>query len=424
MIQTEKILRENKKITDYKINIHKKDSYELFFVKGKLETVRCTDTCDKEVTVYAEHDGFLGDSKFNIYPSTTEEELAALAEETADKALLIPNKAYTLPSAEEGSFTVDSNFNRFRPEELAAVVSKTVFSANTVENGSLNAVEVFINRHTDTVINSRGMHKTQVRYDAMVEAIPTYNGEQQSVELYEQYNFNNVDTDTLYQEIAGMMLAVKARYEAVKPTEKLEGKVIFNKTELSRLMDEIAGNLRYMTIYSHAGMYAKGDAIQKDIQGDPITITMTGEAEGSPNSAKFDSDGLTLGAITIVDKGVAVNYYGDNRYGQYLEETPTGDLRCMVVSTGSVTDAQLQEGPYLEIISMSGLQTDFFSNYIGGEVRLAYWHDGKTITPVTGISISGQLDQVLNTIRLSESKASWNAYVGPAKAIVSGMNIY
>lgn len=424
MIWVENALRENKKITDYKINIHKKDSFELFFVKGKLETLRCTDTCDKEVTVYAEHDGFLGDAKFNVYPSTTEEELAALAEETVNKALLINNKAYSLPEGEEGSYTVDSNFSDFQPEALAALVAKTVFSANTTPNGSLNAVEVFINKHTDTVINSRGLHKTQVRYDAMVEAIPTYNGAEQSVELYEQYNFNTMDVDALYHEIAGMMLAVKARYEAVKPTEKLEGKVILNKVELSMLMDEIAGNLRYMTIYSHAGMYQKGDAIQKDIQGDPITITMRGEAKGSPNSAKFDSDGLTLGSVTIVDQGVAANYFGQNRYGQYLGETPTGDLRCMVVAPGTAEEEAFAQGPYLEVISMSGLQTDFFSNYIGGEVRLAYWHDGEKTTPVTGISISGQLDQVLNTIRLSKATASWDQYVGPDKAIISGMNIY
>ena len=40
------LLRENPGVTDYKINVHRKKSYEMFFVKGKLETVRCTDTCD------------------------------------------------------------------------------------------------------------------------------------------------------------------------------------------------------------------------------------------------------------------------------------------------------------------------------------------------------------------------------------------
>ena len=35
MTKLEVMLRENAQIRDYKINIHEKKSYELFFVKGK-----------------------------------------------------------------------------------------------------------------------------------------------------------------------------------------------------------------------------------------------------------------------------------------------------------------------------------------------------------------------------------------------------
>ena len=64
------LLRNHEKVDGFKINIHKKESMELFFVKGKLETVRRTDTCDKEVTVYVDHGEFKGDSQFFVYPST------------------------------------------------------------------------------------------------------------------------------------------------------------------------------------------------------------------------------------------------------------------------------------------------------------------------------------------------------------------
>ena len=69
-------LKANAQVSDYKINLTAKESYECFYVKGRLETVRCTETCDKVVTVYVDHDGFKGDSQFYVYPSTTGEELA------------------------------------------------------------------------------------------------------------------------------------------------------------------------------------------------------------------------------------------------------------------------------------------------------------------------------------------------------------
>ena len=63
------LLKANPEVDDFKINIRRKESDERFYVKGKLETVRHTDTCDKEVTVYVEHGDFLGDSQFLVYPS-------------------------------------------------------------------------------------------------------------------------------------------------------------------------------------------------------------------------------------------------------------------------------------------------------------------------------------------------------------------
>ena len=169
-------------------------------------------------------------------------------------------------------------------------------------------------------------------------------------------------------------------------------------------------------------LYSKGDAIQKNPVHDKLGITMTGQIPGSVRSAIFDADGLTLGSIRIVEDGKAVNYFGDNRYGQYLGEKPTGSLGCIQADAGTALAEAFAEG--LEVISMSGLQVDTYSDYIGGEVRLAYYHkDGKTL-PITGISISGKLSKVLDHIRLSQETAVYNAYQGPAKAILSHMKIY
>ena len=415
------LLRADSRVSGYKFNIHKKESFELFFVKGRLETVRSTDTCDREVTVYVDHDGFRGDAQFFIYPSTTAEQLRALIDEAVGKALLIDNQAYELPEKQTGIYTVESNFADYAPGQLAGLIAEAVFSANDIPNASLNSVEIFLNRHTETVLNSRGLDKTQVRYDAMVEAIPTYNGEKQSVELYQQYNFSTMDPEAIRAEIADKLAAVKARYEAVTPEQPLDCPVVLNRQELSELFGSIAQDLNYASVYAHANLFRKGQPIQKAPTGDPIGITMTGQIPGSVRSARFDSDGLSLGSIRLVEEGQALNYYGSNRYGQYLGETPTGSLPCLAADPGT---AGTPQGAYLEVISMSGLQVDLYNDYIGGEIRLAYYHQGGQVLPVTGISISGCLSQVLNTIRLSSDTAVYRGYQGPAQAILSQMKIF
>lgn len=412
------------RVSDHKVNIHHKNSYELFFVKGKLETVRRTDVRDIKVTVYADHDGFRGESQFIIYPYTTEEDLHRLIDETVEKALLINNKPFTLPENETGEFEVESNFSEWNPADLAAAIAKAVFEADSVENASLNSVEVFINEHLETVINSRGVNKTQRRYDAMVETIPTYNGEKQSVELYHQYNFSSFDHGTVVREVKDMLLAAKARYEAVTPDFAIDCPIVLHKQEVSELFLNIAYDLDYDAVYSRANIFKKGDAIQNAPTGDVIGITMAGSAEGSIRSRKFDADGLTLRDTRIVENGCAVNYYGSNRSGQYLGEDPTGALQCLCVDAGTVPAEEFCKGSCLEVISMSGLQVDFYNDYIGGEVRLAYYHDGEKTVPVTGISIAGKVSEVLGSLRLSSETAVENGYTGPAKAILGCMKVF
>ena len=418
------LLAGHSKVSDYKINTTKKESYELFFVKGALETVRCTDTCDNQVTVYVNHGQFKGDSKFFIYPSTTFSQKADLVMDAVKKAMLIENKYYDLPANQGGEFTVETNFTEYDPADLGQIIASAVFEAGQAENASLNAVEVFINKYTETVQNNHGLYKTQVRWDAMVEAIPTYNGETQSVELYEQYNFGSLDEAALRTEIAEKMAQVKARYEAVTPAEKIDCKVILNAQELGEFFRDLTGSLTYPSVYNHSNVFSKGDAIQKAPRGDKLTITMAGSVPGNVGSSAFDSDGMSLTEKTIVDNGVAVAYYGPNAYGQYLGEAPTGVLRCLCVAPGTAEEADFQTGPYLEVVSMSGLQVDFYADYIGGEIRLAYWHDGEKITPVTGVSFSGSAAEALNSIRLSTEITTQDRYTGPRQAVLEGMNIY
>ena len=416
------LLKNDPQVSDYKINVTKKDSFEMFFVKGKLETVRATDTCDRKVTVYVDHDGFRGDASFYLYPSTTQAQMAEKVSEAVVSAKLICNAPYTLPAAETGAYTIASNLNEEPLPVLADKIAEAVFGANTQKDGSLNAVEVFLNHYTESVSNSRGLDKTQSRCDAMVEAIPTFNGDRESVELYEQYNFSALSLEALTEEIAGKMTAVKARYEAEKPSFKMDGPVVLHKQELSDLFSAIAGDLNYSTVYGHSNLLHKGDKLQKNCTGDPITVTMKGEVRGNIASAHFDGDGMSLTEITLVEEGTVKNYYGANRFGQYLDEKPTGSLGCLCVAPGT---AQPIEGrPWLEVISMSGLQVDFFNDYIGGEIRLAYYHDGEKTLPVTGLSISGKLQEILDRVKLSANTDTFDGYMGPATAVCEGFKIF
>jgi hypothetical protein len=234
-------------------------------------------------------------------------------------------------------------------------------------------VEIFVNRLTGTVCNSRGIHKTQVRYNAMVETIPTYNAEAESVELYQQYNFSAFDAETVTAEIAAKLREVKARAAAVKPDFAMNCKVILNKQELEELFGTISHELSYGTVYAHAGVFHKGDAIQEAPTGDPITITMAGSVPGNVRSACFDSDGMVLKDMTIVEAGTAVAYYGDNRFGRC---TVSSFLAQAGIFSGNRRRSR-RGSPRAMVVEGSPRQSAAFS----------FWHDPDF---VSGVAAHGE----------------------------------
>ena len=410
-------------ISDYRINTVKTESSELFFVHKALETVRSTDTTDIKVTVFLAHDGKLGDVSFSVYPSYTDGDIKAEIEKAKKRAALIFNESYELPCGETGSFKVESNFENYRTDELGGKIAEAVFAADKYEGGSINALEIFIYKDIVSVVNSRGIDKTEVKYRAMVEAIPTWNGGEESVELYEAYNFTEFSRDAVIAEIDGKMREVRDRLAAVKPAEKMSCPVVLCAPEVASLVEELAFELNYGKIYNRSNAFSVGDEIQKNAKGDKLTVTMRGKMKGSVSSASFDGDGATLTDTKVIEDGRAVGSFGSVRYASYLGKESTGDLRCVSAECGTLTDEALRSAPYFKCVSMSGLQLDIYSDYIGGEVRLAYYFDGEKEIPVTGISISGKLSEALSGMRLSVDETVYEGYKGPKYAVFDSIEI-
>lgn len=416
------ILEKTDGISDYRVSSVRTESRELFFVHKDLETVRSTDTADVKVTVYVAHDERLGEATFSVYSSYSDSRIAEEIEKAKKKASLIHNQPYQLPTDEKGEFHSDSNFKNHDPARLAALIADACFEADNLEGGSINALEIFVYKDTVSVKNSRGIDKTEVKYRAMAEAIPTWNGTE-SVELYEQYNFTEFDRDAIVEEISTKMREVRDRYEAKAPAEKLACPVVLGAPELEQLFSSFIGELHFSSVYQHSSAFSLGDSIQKEIKGDPFTLTMRGQMKGSVRSAAFDGDGVTLSDRRIIENGKATALWGGTRYAQYLGETATGNLGCIEVECGSLSDTELRGKPYFRCASMSGLQVDIYNDYIGGEVRLGYYFDGEREIPVTGISISGKLSDALSSMRLSEKESVYESYMGPALAAFDGIEI-
>ncbi len=417
-----KLLKDNNEISGWRVISRKSSSYQLFFVHRKLETVRATDTEDTEVTVYVEHDGKLGDSAFAVYGSMSDDEIAAKISSAAARARLVFNEPYELPEGGELSAELGSNLKDDDMHAVAAKIADAVFDADTLPGGSINATEIFLYRDTSRIVNSRGIDKTQVKHSAMIEAIPTFTEGDESVELYESFRFTELDPAAITKRISDKLAEVALRRKAIKPATPINANVVLRDSEIAALVGTLARDLNYAGVYTHSNLHHKGDELQSG-DCDRISLSMVGQIRGSAGSAFFDGDGVELKDTELIRDGKVVGYYGQHRFAQYLKEPETGSLGCAKLATGTLTEEELARETYIECVSMSGLQVDLYNDYIGGEIRLAYLREGDTLTPITGISMSAKLSEVLNTLRLSTDETVSERYAGPNKLLMRNVTV-
>ena len=422
MINIIDLLKENKDVTFYKVRIINTVSHELFFVHRNLETVRATDTTTTYVTIYNSHDGKIGNADFIVYGSDDEKIIKEKIESAVSKTKVINNEYYTLPEKSTKSVKVKSNFEGKSLASIAESVSEAIYSANINKDGDINALEIFINLINERIINSNGLDKSMERYEAIVEDIPTWNGENfESVELYNYFKFNELNKDEIKNIISSKMKEVEYRFKAKKPDSPIKMKVCLRAEELNNIMDELAYEASASSIYQKLNVYKIGDKIQKGNNYDPLYVDKVASIKGSAYSREFDEDGVDLIDTPVIVNGKYKNIFGSNRFSKYLGITPTGDLPCTLVKSGSLDINDVNE--YFEVVSMSGLQLELYSDYVGGEVRLGLIHRGKEIIPVTGISISAKLSEILSNMRLSKDIVTKEDYRGPNLALFDGFEI-
>lgn len=419
-----KILKESE-ATDYSVLTNEVCSYELFFVHAKLETVRKSEHSSAAVSVYVDHDGKKGSASFGLDPSAGDGEIKHKVDEAVSRARMIFDEPYSVVADKcPINAVIESNIADKDEKVIGAEIAKAVQAACTKPDCGINALEIFVTKTVTRVQNSAGVDKAQTKYSASIEAIPTCDEGVESVELFECYTLGSLDLAEITREIADRLDDVSARANAVKPDFALDCPIILNPYELKTLFEEIVSDADYAAEYLHTNLHAVGDLWQSAPEADKLNITMRGVMDGSADSNLFDRDGTTLTDKKIIEDGKIIAGFGTSRFAQYLGKQATGALKCIDVECGATPIGELLSSPHLECVYLSGLQVDLYNDYIGGEIRLAYYFDGTKRIPVTGIAMSGKLSEVLNSITLSKESATLGAYRGPKKVKLSKMQIF
>lgn len=425
----QQILSNCNEITAYKIIENKIESNELFFVKKELDMDRAKKVHSFQVTVYKDFEEndtkYRGSSTLKIHPTMTNEEIKKAITDAAFAASFVKNPYYPLVKPNKIPDTI--NESKFFSEPLPAWMSKltkVIYKNDNFEKGCINSCELFLDKVYKRIINSEGIDVEFSGYKGMTEFITTWKEDGEEIELYKCLDFSDFNNKEISDNVLEMLNVSKEKAIAT-PTPILDKiNILLTGEPVKELLSYYSIKSDVKNVYDGLSTWKIGDNIQGDsVTGDSINLLLDPFMENSTNSTPVDDDGLTLEPVTVMKDGILKSYWGDTRYSSYLNIKPTGSIKNICIDGGNVSVDSFKKEPHLELVAFSDFQTDPLTGNFGGEIRLGWYFDGEKTTPVTGGSISGNINKVQNELYLSKEMQKINNFKGPKTIKLLNVNI-
>ena len=420
------LLKNNKEVADYKVTETNTHSYQLFYVKNRLETNRVSDLKEIEVTVYVDANGMRGSGNFKYANYLSDKELNEKLEEAIFNSKLSLNPPFEIPGPQPEPIKLESNLAKRDFAEIAEDVANAVFANDMNDVLYSAATEIFINKVEKHIVNSKGLDNKETVYYGEIELIPSYDTKEKEVEIYHMLRFSNFDFEEIKNEVKEVLEIVKDRFNAIDlPKDVKDVNVIIDGEEVGQVFRYFAQDLNYAQKFMKSNLFEIGQSVQGDnITGSKLTLTAAPYYLGAAGSRSVDSDGISLKEQPLVKESIAQNRYGNQMFGYYLKEKNiTGELPILIVNKGESTFKDMAKKPYIRCVRFSSMQMDRMTGLVGGEVRLGYYFDGEKEIPVTGFTFTGNLHELKGQMEYSKEEITYSRYHGPRYLLLPSVKI-
>lgn len=406
----------------YCIRQIQKESLELFFVKKRLDLHRKAMVNHFYVTIYRpfEKDGvqMLGSASVSFPGGYSAEEVEEKLRSAYLGASFVENKTYPLASPKEGPKDENEKLqgNILDFSECANAMVQALYCHDNQEKTWINSAEMFLENRTEHILNSNGVDAA-FRSSCVSGEFVTQSVEKEDVELYHSFCYESASKEEqkdLSDKVREALEMTKARSKAIRKTLSGKMKIILSQQYVGELMDYYVDNSSARMIYAGYSQFKAGENVQEG--GSSVNIALHSHRPYSP-------EGIYMQDVSIMQKGVLKNIHGDLRFSHYLGQKPTGVFDCVQVETGNTSIEEMKQGSYLHIMSFSDFQVDTLSGFFGGEIRLAYYKEGDTVYPVTGGTISGNLNEQGASICCSKEMQHQYAFEGPMAVSVEQVTV-
>lgn len=419
----DKILSVLKKcgIKDYQIILTQEESAELFFIKKELDMQRCKKMRTASVSIYRVfgegEQRFRGVASAQVQESQTTQELEKLFNDLYYAAGFVKNKYYELyEGTKQEPREVESTLCGKSLSEMAQGFAQALYAEDVHKEVFLNSAEIFARRYTTHILNSRGVdvayQKSRVQGEFVVQCV-----DGQDVETYQDFAYNDWNTDALREKVRNTMERTRARAAAAAVPAAGEYRLILSGNYVEEFLSYYVTRSASSMIYPKYSNFSVGCDVQGEgVLKDRINLTMKAVVP-------FSDEGIPMKDCELVKDGKLQLIHGGNRFSQYLGIEPTGVFGGYKALPGRVSLEEMKAQPYLEVVNFSDFQMDSFTGHFGGEIRLAFLYDGEKVVPVTGGSVNGNIFEAQKSLVFSKEMQVEKNFEGPKAVAMDGVSV-
>ena len=386
----------------WRIHDLKTKGTEYYFIRHCLDQNRIKNTRHVTLSVFMKSDegASIGSANAEIYPDESEEALKEKINELKQRALLVHNPVYSLNKPKKAEEIVR------KPFSLRKTASDFITLFNGIEETEtedLNSAEIFVSEKTERLITSEGIDITETYPFSMMEAVVNARNKDHEIELYRMYRSGTCDQKAIRDDLTRTMQYGKDRLNTVNTPALKSCPVIFSGANAVTLCRYFLEKTDEALVYRKMSTWKTGDLYSENLKADKVTLKSLRLLDNSFANRAYDSEGAPVREVTFIDEGVVKSWHGSRQFSSYLNLEDSFIVSNFEVSGGTHTEDELRSGNYLEAVEFSDFQTDSLTGDFYGEIRLAYVHDHGTVTPVSGGSVSGNLNELVQDMKMSST---------------------
>jgi len=395
--------------------------WEFYFIRHALDQHRAKNVEHIQIKVFqlVEEGKFMGSASAELPPTATEAEAKKLIQDLAYRASLVKNRPYPLNPPRAGQPMAEA----VDPAAIAGDFIRAMRSLPETEGEDVNSYEIFVSDKVRRFLNSEGVDITERYPDSMIEVVVNARKDGHEIELYRNFCSGTCDAEGLKRDLAKAMAYGRDRLRT-RPTPNLgTADVLFSGADACSIYDFFVDRCNASMVVRRLSDWEVGKPIAEEIRGDRVTVTACRELKNSSRNRGFDAEGAPIRDACLIRDGVVEEILGGRMFSSYLGLENSFSPTNIQVSGGTRTEEELRRGPYLEAVEFSDFQVDPMTGDIFGEIRLAYWHDGETVTPVSGGSVSGSMHDFVKELYMSREQTQYDNMRIPALTLLKNVTV-